>query len=229
MNGTVTLITGGGGALAAPVARAFAEGGSTVVLTDVKAPTDRAVALGGSALAADLMDRDEARRVVRSVVEVHGRIDHVIHTVGGFRMGTAWEEDIAAYDHMMDLNLRTLVNVGAAALPVLRERGSGMLAAISAGQAWSRGAAGVSLYAAAKAAVATWMRSVDAELTGTDVRATVVYPMGVIDTGANRAAMPDADPAGWIDGADLASALVFAATTSRRGRIVDLPVYPGRS
>jgi len=229
LSGTVTLITGGAGALAGSVARAFADVDSTLVLADLQAPTQRARSLGATAVAADLLDVDAARELVTRVVQEHGRLDHVIHTVGGFTMGSAWEASDADYDHMFDLNMRSVFQVGRAALPQLRSQGRGLLATVSAGQAYRGGAAGVSLYAAAKSAVAAWTRSVDAELSGTDVRATVLFPMGVIDTEANRAAMPDADTSTWIDPDDLASALVFAASTSRRGRLVDLPVHPGRT
>jgi short-subunit dehydrogenase len=113
-------------------------------------------------------------------------------------------------------------------LPGLHDQGTGFVAGVASGQAWRGGAAGVALYAASKAAVAAFLRSVDAELDGTDVAVCALFPMGVIDTAANRAAMPDADPAEWIDPAGLGEALVFAASRGRRARLLELPVHGGR-
>jgi NADP-dependent 3-hydroxy acid dehydrogenase YdfG len=72
------------------------------------------------------------------------------------------------------------------------------------------------------------MHSLDGELAGTQVRVAVVYPMGAVDTPANRRDMPDFDPARFIDPNEIAAALVFAAERSPRGRILDLPIYPPR-
>lgn len=228
LSGKVTLITGGGGNLAGSVAERFAAAGSRVILVDVEAPEDRARSLGGHALAGNLLDEEDTTRVIDEAIALRGHVDHVVHTVGGFTWGDAHQAELSDYERMMDLNVRSLFLVGRAVLPHLRERGSGLLAGVSAGQAYRGGAGGVALYAAAKSAVSAWIRSVDDELDGTDVSAVCLYPMGVIDTPTNREAMPDADPGTWIDPYDLGAALVFAASTSRRGRARDLPVFPGR-
>lgn len=228
LEGQVVVITGGAGALAGPVAEVFRQAGARLILVDVEAPTARASALGGHAVAADLLDVDAAAAAIEQAIAVHGHIDHVVHTVGGFVWGPAGAASIADYERMMDLNLRTLFTIGRAVLPHLRARGRGSLAAVSSGQAYRGGVADVALYAASKSAVSAWIRSVDGELAGTDVQATCLYPMGVIDTPANREAMPDADPSTWIDPHALGRALVFAAASPRRGRVRDLPVFPGR-
>ena len=226
---TVSVITGAGGNLGEAVVQAFAEAGSTLILIDLKAPEARAKEHGGTALAADLLDSGSAVEAIEAAHKVHGRIDHVVHLVGGFSYQPAHEATDADYAKLFDLTVRTLFNVGRAALPILRKQGSGLLAGVSAGQAFRGAGEGVALYAAAKAAVATWLKSVDLELEGTDVKVSVLYPMGVIDTEPNRFAMPGADRSAWIEPADLAASLVFAASTSRRGRLLELPVYPGRA
>ena len=80
-----------------------------------------------------------------------------------------------------------------------------------------------------KAAVASFLHSIDEEVAGTAILVAVVYPMGSVDTPANRRDMPDADPASWIDPVQIAEALHFAATRSPRGRILDLAIHPPRS
>lgn len=87
----------------------------------------------------------------------------------------------------------------------------------------------MSLYAAAKAAVAAYLHAVDDELAEKGVRTAIVYPMGVVDTPANRTNMPDADPSEWIDPEEIAGALLFAATRSHRAKLSELPVFPSNA
>ena len=137
-----------------------------------------------------------------------------------------------AYERLLDANVRTLVNATGAVLPGMLARGGGFVAGISSHVVWEgTGAASMSLYAAAKAAVAFYLRSVEREVRGAGVRVAVVYPLSPIDTPANRRSMPDADPAGWVAPAAIAEALLFAATRGPRGRITELPIGaapPGR-
>lgn len=228
LNETVTVVTGAGGNLGESVVQSFAKAGSKVVLLDLKAPADRAREVGGTAIAADLLDSSAASEAMQAAYQVHGRIDHVLHLVGGFSAQPAHEATDGDYARLFDLNVRSLFNVGRAALPLLRKQGTGLLAGVSSGQAFRGAGEGVALYAAAKAAVAAWLKSVDLELEGTDIKVSVLYPMGIIDTEPNRFAMPGADRSAWIDPADLANSLVFSASTSRRGRVLEIPVYPGR-
>ena len=105
---------------------------------------------------------------------------------------------------------------------------AGFIAGISSTPGWSGAAKGSALYGAAKAAVATLLRSLDEDLAGSAVRVAVLYPMGAVDTPANRKAMPDVDPGTYIDPAELGAAVRFAAARGVRGRVTELPVYPRR-
>jgi NADP-dependent 3-hydroxy acid dehydrogenase YdfG len=100
----------------------------------------------------------------------------------------------------------------------------GLLLGVSAPAA-EEGGANVGLYAASKAAVAAYLKSLDAELQEEGVRTSVLYPMGVVDTEANRSAMPDGDPDDWIAPEELAEGMLHVATRSRRGHIPELKVY----
>jgi NADP-dependent 3-hydroxy acid dehydrogenase YdfG len=81
----------------------------------------------------------------------------------------------------------------------------------------------MSLYAAAKAAVASYLHAVQAEAGGSGVVTAVVYPMGVVDTPGNRRAMPEADRSEWIDPQEIARTLLLAATTGPRGAAATHP------
>jgi len=226
----VFVITGGAGALAGAVAGVFREAGARLVLVDpAETVNERAAALGATPLVADLSTLTGARRMVEATLAAHGRLDGVIHTVGAFAMGPAESADEAAYGRMLDVNFRTLFCVARATLPVMLDLGRGFLAGISSQVAWAGdGGAGMALYAAAKAAVAAYLRALAAELGPRGIAVAVVYPLGAIDTPANRRAMPDADPRDWVDPEEIGRALLFAATRTARGRLVELPIAAGR-
>mgnify|MGYP006289574375 CR=1 FL=1 len=226
----VFLITGAAGGIAGEIIREFREAGARLALADL--PGDRLHARaresGAIAVESDLTRSDDAERAVRETISRYARIDGVIHTTGGFGMVPAPQIDAESYERMFDLNVRTLVLVARAAVPVFVERGSGFLAAFSAAPGFLRGGgAGMSLYAASKAAVAAFVHALSDELRDRGVRTAVVYPMDVVDTPANREAMPDADRSKWIDPAEIGRALLLAATRGSRARISDIPVYPG--
>lgn len=161
------LITGGHGGLGVAVVEAFQAEGWRVA-----APT-RADA--------DLTDPAAVRRVV----EATGPLDAVVNLVGGFAAGQpVAETPIEEFERMFTLNLRTTYLVTQAALARLSPDGA--VVCVSSGAARNP-FAGASGYAASKAAVAAFARTLAAE----GVRCNVIVP-SVIDTPANRASMPNA-------------------------------------
>src|SRR5262249_18766585 len=119
----VYVITGGGGAIARPIVRAFAAAGPRPAVVDRTQELARGGAdeVGALALAADLGSPEVAEAMVRATLEHHGRLDGLIHTVGGFAMGPLLEAADAAYDRMFDLNVRTLFVALRAVVPHLRD------------------------------------------------------------------------------------------------------------
>jgi NADP-dependent 3-hydroxy acid dehydrogenase YdfG len=230
LQGKAYILTGGGGAIAKAIAEVFVSEGAKLALVDPHEESirDRAEQLGAEALVANLAHYPDAEAVVRQVKQRFGRVDGLIHSVGGFTEGQVKDTDIAAYDKMFDLNMRTLFYMTKAVLGELVNQKDGFIAGISAAAAWNGGASGVALYAAAKAAVATYLRSLDAELVNTAVRVAIIYPMGAVDTQANRQDMPEADPMAWIDPKEIGESLVYAASRSARGRVLEVPIFPPR-
>jgi len=220
----VFIITGGAGAIAQPIVRAFMDQGARVVVVDRTAHPGP----GALTLAADLTSPLGAEKMVSATLEAFGAVHGLVHTVGGFAMGKAHEVDPAQYDRMFDLNVRTLFHAARSVIPRFVEQREGFLAAFSAEPARSGAGPGMSLYAAAKSAVATFLRSVDQELVGSNVRVAIVYPMGAVDTPANRRDMPDFDPGKYIDPSEIAQGLVFAASRGPRGRLSDIVIHPAR-
>jgi NADP-dependent 3-hydroxy acid dehydrogenase YdfG len=226
----VFVVTGAGGALAGSILRAFAHAGARLVLVDRHEDhvSERAREHHATPLGADLATLDGATAMAHAVVGRHGRIDGLIHTVGAFAMGHVVDGDAATYDLMFDANVRTLFNVLRAVAPAMLARGDGFICGISSEPGWTGRAPGTALYGAAKAAATSLLRTLEAEARGTQVGVCIVYPMGAIDTPANRKAMPDVDPSSLIDPGEIAASILHAATRSPRGRLSELPIHPPR-
>jgi NADP-dependent 3-hydroxy acid dehydrogenase YdfG len=212
LDGQVFVVTGGKGAIGGAVVSAFEASGARAIVAGLPE--------------VDVLDAASAERLVSDVLAREGRLDGVIHTVGGFAMARVHEARLDDYDRLFDLNVRSLFYVARAVVPHFLGQRRGFLAAFSSEPGWTGASPGSALYGAAKAAVATFLRSLDGELTGTDARVAIVYPMGAVDTPANRRDMPSFDR--FIDPRDIAETIVHAAQRSRAGRLLELAVYPPR-
>ena len=227
----VFVITGAGGAIAGPIVRAFTHAGARLVLVDRNEQhvAERAREHHATPLGADLTSLDGARAMANEILGRHGRIDGLVHTVGGFAMGKIVDSDEALFDRMFDLNVRALFCTLAAVVPGMLTRGDGFVCALSSEPGWTGRAPGTALYGAAKSAATSLLRTLDAEARHTRLAVCIVYPMGVVDTPANRKEMPNVDPATFIDPAEIAATIVHAATRGPRGRLSELPIHPPRT
>lgn len=132
----------------------------------------------------------------------------VVNLVGGFSSGPrVHETPIDVLDSQLDLNLRTAYTVSQAALPHLIRRGGGSIVCISTAATRNPFAGGAS-YIASKAAVSALVETMALEYRDDHIRVNALLPV-VIDTPANRAAMPDADTSRWSKPEDIAKVIEF--------------------
>ena len=130
---------------------------------------------------------------------------------GGFVMGTDVHETAdEIWSRMLDLNLHTLTHACRAVVPRMIAARYGKVVNVAAASA-TTGKAQMGAYAAAKSGVARLTEAMSLELRGRGINVNAVAP-SIIDTPANRAAMPDADPAQWVSAADLARVIRFLAS-----------------
>jgi len=219
MKGKTIVVTGGFGALGRAVAAVAGERGAAVAALDVAAqppaglagrlPPD-ALLLGG----VDLATPEGAQKAIGEVKARFGRLDALINIAGGFKWEPIETGDAAAWDFLFALNLKTALNASRAALPHLLESGAGRIVNIGA-QSAVKAAAGMGAYAASKAAVHKLTESLADELKNRGVTVNAVMP-SVIDTPANRAAMPTANFDHWVKPADLAAVILFLASDEAR-------------
>ena len=151
------------------------------------------------------------KRFVESVVAEHGRMDVVVNTVGAFAGGgKLWEENPKIFEQMLAANLRSGYAISRAVIPQMLKQKRGVLINIASRAAVDH-AGGIASYAASKAAAVALMDSLAAELKGTGVRVNSVLP-SIIDTEANRKAMPKADFAQWPKPEEIARVILFLAS-----------------
>lgn len=220
-------ITGAAGAIGSTTAQVFANAGWDLALVDYGAENLEAMqSAHPSALTFDcnLLDAAATRDVFQTIGTDGEGLDAVLAIAGGFAMQAADAATMEDYTHMMEMNVQTLFNTARAALPVLTQQDHSFLCGVSAPAA-ENGQAQAALYAASKGAVASYCKSLDAEFRTDGLRVSVLYPMGVVDTPANRDAMPDADPTTWITPTELADGLLHLATRSPQGHVPELKVH----
>jgi NADP-dependent 3-hydroxy acid dehydrogenase YdfG len=227
MKERTVVITGAAGAIGAVVAQRFAGAGWRLGLVDYG--EDRAASLRGDfpdahAVSADLTDIDAAQGAIDAIEENVGPVDALLNIAGGFAMQPADEATDDDLAKMHRLNMVTLFNATRAVLPSMQERGGGFVLGVSAAAALE-GASGAALYAAGKAAVAAYLKSLHAELRTEGIRTSVIYPMGVVDTEANREAMPEGDPETWISRDEIAESMLHLSTRSARGHVRELKIF----
>ena len=231
-SGKVALVAGGTGALGSAVSRAFQREGAQVVVTYRKQEAldalKEAAAAGGSRLEGpriDVIDEAAVSGLVARIVARHGALDIVVNTVGGYTGGTQlWELEADVLERMLALNLCPGYALSRAAVRVMLKQGRGTIVNVAAKAAFDhpRGAAA---YAASKAAAVALLDSLAAELKGTGVRVNSILP-SIIDTPANRQAMPKADFAKWPKLPEVAATIAFLASPQNavtRGALV--PAY----
>jgi NAD(P)-dependent dehydrogenase (short-subunit alcohol dehydrogenase family) len=232
MNGSTVLVTGGAGNVGRAVTRAFLEAGARVAVpfykTDQQNALESLVADHGDRLltfALDLTTERGSEAAVRDVVEWGGKLDAVVHMIGGYSGGlTVDRTPIEVWDRMIDLNLKSAYLIARASLPPMLEAQSGAFVFVSSRAARvARG--GQAAYAVAKAGIITFAEALAEEFRDQGIRANVVIP-GTVDTPANREAMPDADPGAWTHPSDIARLILFLASSEATAiNGASVPVY----
>jgi NADP-dependent 3-hydroxy acid dehydrogenase YdfG len=226
----VFIITGAGGAIAGSVAEAFAKAGADLVLVDRDKVRLQGLAssLGMLAIEADVGTIAGAEAMVRETQAQLGKVDGLVHLVGELMVEETRMDTAEAYDRIFDSNVRSLVYAVRAVLPGFLARGEGFIGGIASREAWDGGAAGSSLFAAAKSAVGAYLTSLDAELQGTQIDVSIVYPMGPVDTPSNSRLFKGYRRGRFIDPRRVAEAFLWAASRDEGGRLLEIPIYPPR-
>lgn len=228
----VVIVTGAAGNLGRAVAQAFDVAGATLVLVD-RAP-DRLPELFPKwqtsprhclATSVDLTDQAAVQEMVAETSRRFGRVDVLVNLAGGWSGGSpAHETEWATFQHLLDLNLRTVLLASQAVVPIMLAQGRGRIVNVAA-RAGLEGTVRNSAYAAAKSAVIRLTESMAAELKKQGIAVNCVLP-STIDTPQNREAMPKADHSKWVSPEAIADVILFLASDAARAvQGAAIPVY----
>ena len=221
-DGKVVLVAGGTGGLGHAVSLAFLEEGAKVVVTyraqeqfnALKAAAGKAGAeLEGYSV--DVADEVPVRQLIQKIVAKYRRLDAMVNTVGGYAGGTKlWELETKVFDQMLAMNLRPGYALSRAVVRAMLKEGRGAVVNVAAKAALDH-AAGAAAYAASKSAAVALMDSLAADLKGSGVRVNTILP-SIIDTRANRKAMPKEDFTKWPKPEDIARVILFLCSDDAR-------------
>jgi 3-oxoacyl-[acyl-carrier protein] reductase len=210
MNEKVVFTTGAKGGLGSFVTQRFLATGATVVGASRSISKEDFAEPNFVPLPVDFTKSTAVRDAIESVVTRFGRLDVLVHVLGGFAGGpTVAETDDATWEQMRDLNLTSAFYVLRAAIPHLRKSGKGRIVAIGS-LAAVEPHAGLGAYVTFKSALTTLVRTVALENRDAGLTANVVLP-GTMDTPANRKSMPSADFSKCVQPGDVADLVLWLA------------------
>jgi len=184
-DGKRALVTGGTKGMGQAIVRVLAERGATVIAPARSQPSEPVA--GVRYLEADLASADGARRLVETVQAEFGHLDFVVNNVGGSSApgGGALALTDAMWEDALQLNLMSAVRVDRAFLPAMVERGAGAIVHITSIQRRLPLYEATVAYAAAKAALANYSKSLAKEFGPRSIRVNAVAP-GFIETSATQ-------------------------------------------
>ena len=196
LEGKVALISGGARGMGAAEARLFASEGAKVVLGDVLESEGQQVEAeiaeaGGEAVFVrlDVTSEDDWQRAVDTAIERFGGLHILVNNAGIWNGGNVETQTVEGWDQIMDINAKGVFLGTRAAIPAMRDSGSGSIVNISS-VAGIIGSVGATAYNASKGAVRLLTKSTAVQYAAEGIRCNSVHP-GPIETQMIREVYPD--------------------------------------
>ena len=235
LEGKVALVTGAGSGLGEATARAFAGAGGKLAGLDIDGDAAERVcrelaASEGDALAlpCDVADADAVFAAVDRVAAHFGRLDVVVNCAAIDHTLSVDEMTVAQWDQVIAINLRGPFLVAKAALPLMRQQGSGHVvnvASTAAVRAWGNASA----YHASKFGLVGFGRGLSVEGREDNIRVTTVIPGGMRTHFFDRfveQGIPLPDEATLQDPANVAETILFAVRMPAGSAMQEVVVTP---
>jgi NAD(P)-dependent dehydrogenase (short-subunit alcohol dehydrogenase family) len=213
------LITGGTGALGRSITSAFIASNARVISSYVvdteieqlkkeEKEKQKQSKSPVQLIKADVTKQEEVEKLVSSIISEHGQIHVLVNLVGGYLGGkTVSELDQKEWDLMMNMNLKSAFLISKHVIPQMASSKYGKIIHVSS-RTGLKSDGYDSAYAASKSGLIRLVESMSEELKRSNINVNCIMP-SVIDTEANRRAMPTADHSKWVKPHDLASVVLF--------------------
>jgi NAD(P)-dependent dehydrogenase (short-subunit alcohol dehydrogenase family) len=208
----IVLVTGGTGALGSSITKAFLESKATVISSyhndketeNTQTDTKPTVQL----IKANIINEEEVEKLVSEILDKYGRIDILVNVVGAFIGGkTVVELDEKEWDLMMNLNLKSAFLISKHVARQMISAKYGKIIHVSS-RLGLHSEGYDSAYAASKSGLIRLVESLSKETNDSNMNVNCIMP-SIIDTEANRKAMPNADFNKWVKPVDLANVVLF--------------------
>jgi NAD(P)-dependent dehydrogenase (short-subunit alcohol dehydrogenase family) len=201
----VAVVTGGGGGIGRGIALAFADLGADVVIGEViperAAETAERIRERGrraEPVTMDVMDTDQVRALVETAKREFGRLDILVNNAGGVAARAFVDQSERSWRRHIDLNLVSMLAATSAAVPVMIAGGrGGSIINITSIEA-ERAAPKFAVYAACKAAMNNFTRSMALELSEHGIRVNAIAPDHTDTPGMRGARSGPVDPSNWV-------------------------------
>lgn len=204
LDGQVAFVTGGGGGIGRAIALRLAEAGADIALFEVVPERAEEVAarvreLGRRTLAlpGDAMDAEAIRAAIARTDAEFGRIDILVNNAGGVSARPFLEQGERSWRRHIDLNLVSMLAATHAAAPVMIRGGRGGAILNVASIEAERAAPNFAVYAACKAGMVSFTRSMAVELSGQGIRVNCIAPDHTVTPGTMGNRAGPVDPASW--------------------------------
>jgi len=228
MQNNVVFITGANGGLGSSVTRAFLKQGAHVIGASRRIKAAEFPQPNFEAMTIDFDKLDEIKSGVARIVERYGRLDVLVHVLGGFAGTPSIAETTdEMWQQMQNINLTAAFHVFRECIPHLRKSSSGRLIAIGSLTA-AQPHTNLGAYVVSKVALAMLVQTVALENADAGLTANVILP-GTMDTPVNRKAMPDADFSKWAKTDNVAElVLSLAGEEAKHLTGLAIPIEGGR-
>jgi len=182
IEGKVAIVTGGGGGIGSAIVRRFAREGAKIVIADIDGESAQPLSAELSAqrvdavpIVTDATKKQSVDDMVRAVLERWGRIDILVNVAGGAERIAVVDMTAAQWDRVVDMNLKSVFLCSQAILPAMLKQKYGKIVNISSIYGFT-GNATRSSYAAAKAGVAAFTKSLALEVVKDGINVNAVAP-----------------------------------------------------
>ena len=204
LDGQAAFVTGGGGGIGRAIALRLAEAGADVAIFDIFPERAEEVAArvherGGQALAiaGDVMDADALRAAIDTAAARCGRLDILVNNAGGVSARRFLEQSERSMRKHIDINFMSmLVATQAAAAHMVAAGRGGSIVNVASIEA-SRAAPNFAVYAACKAGMLSFTRSMAVELSEHGIRVNCIAPDHTVTPGNQGNRAGPVDPATW--------------------------------
>ena len=226
----VVLITGGTGALGKTLTQRFISSGATTIVTylkDENIETNKGQnTINAQFIKADVTREEQVVRLISAIVERFGHIDILVNSVGGYLGGKSVTElEEHEWDLMMNLNLKSAFLISKHVIPVMKSSGPGGKIVHISSKTGLKAEGHDSAYAPSKSGLIRLVESISQETKDLGINVNCILP-SVIDTEANRRAMPKADFSKWVKTDDITNVVFFLC--SQEAKVITgaaIPTY----